>query len=415
MPRITNIRLLYFLTFAIFGAWLPFLPLYLTSELQWSEQHVGWLLALSSLSIMFTPALMTLLADMHFQPRRLIMVINLLGCASFLALSQIESFWPFMFVFVFYSLVSAPLVSLQDGLFFGYSKSHPDTAPPFHRIRVFGTIGFIFPSIIMFVLLKYGMHISVMMKLAAGICFLGAVNTLLLPNVQREPRQSNRLPTREALTAMRQKHVLYFCAGLWLMHNVSAAFYAFHPVWLRDVVMLDDKWVGLMANLGVTVEIFFMLAFGFMLHHLGLRKLMVIGMLLTAVRMAILAFTSSLPLVVFSQFFHGMMVLIVHVAPPVFLNANARQSFRSSIQGLFAMGIAGTGRVVGNLVAGYLAQINLKVLYSYCIMLCLLAAIVIFWGLRHWDMYAATDAKADDPVDDLKASESELLESPAER
>jgi PPP family 3-phenylpropionic acid transporter len=343
------------------------------------------------------------------------MIINLLGCLSFLALSQIQSFWMFLFVFVFYSLVTAPQVSLQDGLFFGYSKSHPDTAPPFHRIRVFGTMGFICPSAIMFALIKYGMSIDVMMKLAAVICFLGVVNTLFLPDIKREPSKSNRLPTREALTAMRQKHVLYFCAGLWLMHNVSAAFYAFHPVWLRDVVKLDEEWVGIMANLGVTVEIFFMLAFGFLLHHLGLRKLMIIGMLFTALRMSILAFTSSLPLVIVSQFFHGMMVLIVHVAPPVFLNANARQSFRSSIQGLFAMVIAGTGRVTGNLVAGYLAEINLTVLYSYSIVLCLLAAIVIYWGLRHWDMHKATDAKADDPVDDLKPAESVLLESPAER
>lgn len=413
MPRILPIRALYFLTFSMLGAWLPFLPLYLTSELQWTQQQVGWLLALSSVSIMITPVLVTLLADMHVQPRRLIMVVNFLTCLSFIALRQTESFWLVMGVFLFYSLVSTPLIALQDGLFFGYSKDHSDTAPPFHRIRVFGTFGFIFPSILMFILLKLGYNIRVMMTLAACLSFASLINTLLLPNVQHQPAKTNRLPTRDAMTVMCKKHVLYFSAGLWLMHMVSASFYAFHPVWLRDIVHLDDKWVGLMANLGVTVEIFFMLSFGWLLRNLGLRKLLVFGMISTAFRMAILAYCSSLPLVIFSQFFHGMMVLIVHVAPPVFLNANARQSFRSSIQGLFAMAIGGTGRIIGNLVAGYLAEISLTVLYSYAIVLCLLAAAVIFWGLRHWDMREVKETVEEMPEEQAQAS-AELIDSPPE-
>ena len=102
MPRLLPIRLMYFLTFAMLGAWLPFLALYLTSELEWTQKQVGWLLALSSLSIMITPVLVTLLADMRVQPRRLIMVVNLLTCISFLVLRQTETFWLVMVVFLFF-------------------------------------------------------------------------------------------------------------------------------------------------------------------------------------------------------------------------------------------------------------------------------------------------------------------------
>lgn len=413
MPRLLPIRLMYFLTFSMLGAWLPFLALYLTSQLGWTQKEVGWLLALSSLSIMITPVLVTLLADMHVQPRRLIMVVNLLTCLSFLVLRQTETFWLIMVVFLFYSMVSTPLIALQDGLFFSFSKDHPETAPPFHRIRVFGTFGFIFPSLVMFVLLKMGYNIRVMMTLAAVLSFISFLNTLLLPNVKRPLVKANRLPTRDALKVMCRKHVLYFSAGLWLMHMVSAGFYAFHPVWLRDVVHLNDEWVGLMANLGVTVEIFFMLGFGLLLGKLGLRKLLVLGMISTAFRMAILAFCSSLPLVIFSQFFHGMMVLIVHVAPAIFLNANAKQSFRSSIQGLFAMAIAGTGRIIGNFVAGYLADISLSLLYSYCIVLCLTAAAIVYWGLRNWDMRKVNES-ADDVSDEQTQVSTEMIDAPPE-
>jgi PPP family 3-phenylpropionic acid transporter len=275
-------------------------------------------------------------------------------------------------------------------------------------MRVFGTLGFIFPSLLMFVLLKYGVNIRVMMTLSAAICFASLVNTFFLPDVQRTAIKGGRLPTRDALGVMFKRHVLFFSAGLWLMHMVSAAFYAFHPVYLRDVVGLEPKWIGLMANLGVTVEVFFMLSFGWLLRHLGLRKLLILGMLSTACRMAIMAYCSSLPMVLLSQCFHGMMVLVVHVTPPVFLNANARQSFRSSIQGLFAMVIAGTGRVTGNLVAGYLAKISLSLLYSYAMALCVLAAVIVGYGLRQWDMRHAYDAE------ETKTDPDESEEEPPE-
>lgn len=400
MPRILPIRLLYFLSFAMMGAWLPFLSLYLTREAGWTEEQVGWLLALSSLSIMVTPVLVTLLADMHVQPRRLILLVNVLSCGSFLVLRTTDAFWLVAGVFLFYSLVSAPIVALQDGLFFSYGKTHPHTCPPFHRMRVFGTMGFICPSLVMFVLLQCGAGIRVMMTLAALICVLSCINTFFLPDVQRTAIKGGRLPTRDAMGVMLKRHVLFFSAGLWLMHMVSAAYYAFHSVWLRDVVHMEPKWIGLMTNLGVMIEIFFMLGFGLLMGKLGLRKLMVLGMICTAFRMAILTFCSSMPLVIFSQFFHGMMVLIVHVTPPVFLNANARQSFRSSIQGLFAMVIAGTGRVTGNLVAGYLAKMSLSILYGYTIVLCLLAAVIVFFGLRGWDMYQVHEDPPDEDQDE---------------
>ncbi|MBL4702648.1 MAG: MFS transporter [Phycisphaeraceae bacterium] len=408
MNRIHPIRILYFLTFGMMGAWLPFLPLYL-KQTQWTPVQIGGLLSLSSVSILVTPVLVTMLADMHVQPKRLILIINFLAGSTFLILWQVDTFWPIMWLFLFYSLVAAPVMALQDGLYFSFSKMHPKNAPPFHRVRVFGTMGFIFPSLIMFVLLEYQCSLKVMMLLAASLCFANMINALFLPKVQRETIKRKRLPTRDALNVILQKHVLLFCAALWLMNMVSAAFYGFHPVFLRETVGLADQWIGLMVNLGVAIEIIFMLSFGWLLGRLGLKKLMVIGIISTAIRMIILAFCSSLPMVLLSQGLHGMMVMVVHVVPPVFLNANAKQSFRSSIQGLFAMVVMGTGRIFGNLIAGYLAAISLTVLYSYAAVLCLIAAVIVLIGLKHWNMHEIRDAK---PDDELRVETNALLGPP---
>lgn len=365
---------------------MPYLPLYLT-EIGWTTVQIGWLLGLSSVSIMITPVLVTLIADVHFQPRLLIIFINMITGCAFIALWYINDFWLFTLVFMIYSLMAAPLMAVQDGLFFSYCKTHPHEAPAFHKIRVFGTFGFIFSCIPIFVLLNNGAELSAMMLVAATVCFCSAINALALPDVERSAIKSRRLPTHDAFKAIMQKHVLYFSLGLLLMNMVCAAFYSFHPKYLNEIVGLEDKWVGLMVNLGVTVEIVFMLCFGKLLKNLGLRKLLIYGMFTTASRMAIMAYCDSLTMVLLSECLHGMMILVVHVSPPVFLNANAKQSFRSSIQGLFAMCVGGSGRVFGNLIAGYLANISLSILYTYATVLCVLAAGVIFIGLRHWDMH----------------------------
>jgi hypothetical protein len=72
------------------------------------------------------------------------------------------------------------------------------------------------------------------------------------------------------------------------------------------------------------------------------------------------------------------------------------------------MVIAGTGRVTGNLVAGYLAKISLSLLYSYAMALCVLAAVIVGYGLRQWDMRHAYDAE------ETKTDPDESEEEPPE-
>ena len=47
------------------------------------------------------------------------------------------------------------------------------------------------------------------------------------------------------------------------------------------------------------------------------------------------------------QLIHGLTVLVIHVAPPIFLNQRAGDRYRNSMQGLYTMAFAGAGRVIG--------------------------------------------------------------------
>ena len=53
-----------------------------------------------------------------------------------------------------------------------------------------------------------------------------------------------------------------------------------------------------------------------------------------------------------TQLLHGLTVLALFVLPPLYLNHRAEPAFRNSMQGLYAMLVFGSGRIVGNIFAG---------------------------------------------------------------
>jgi MFS family permease len=123
----------------------------------------------------------------------------------------------------------------------------------------------------------------------------------------------------------------------------------------------------------VVIEIFFMLGFGWFVHRIGLRGLMALGALAMAVRLALLFGSTSVAIAVGTQLLHGVTVLVLHVAPPVFINHHAEPRFRNSMQGFYAMSVFGTGRVVGNITAGVVAEWSILYVFDYGAALCLLA------------------------------------------
>jgi hypothetical protein len=52
------------------------------------------------------------------------------------------------------------------------------------------------------------------------------------------------------------------------------------------------------------------------------------------------------------QVMHGLEVLALFVAPPVFINRLAGDEFRNSMQGVYTMSVSGLSRVIGGATAG---------------------------------------------------------------
>lgn len=409
----------FFFTFGVMGSVLAYLPLFLDARLG-SMSQVGLVMSTTGLAVILTPVIMTALADTKLQSRTLIAVM--------FAVSSVACFWQsashsFVGLFVSHAVFAFaiwPITSLQDGLVFAEARQAEGAgraATPYHRVRVFGTIGFAIPLGLLYLLLRDTpvlaflptVDVGVALVLGGVVCALGAVNALTLPHValgqarlarySRSVESSDgqaggqaggraRAAVKRGVPTFAAARVLFsgagvvFCVCLFLAHCGNSAYYAFYPLYLTQTVGFDERWVGPITMLGVVLELGVMTSVGLMSAKLGLKWLLVAGLSVMALRFALLGLWPVQHVAVWTQVLHGITVVAIYVVPPIYLNALAGDHFRSSIQGLYAMTVFGPSRIVGNIVGGELSDIDLPLMFNLIAATTLLAVIGLAVGMR---------------------------------
>jgi len=372
------------------GCLLPFMTLWFEGR-GMNEQQIGYLFSASALSVFLTPVLLTWIADAHVAPRRLLTCIYIAVGATLGFLLEADSFWTILPIWTLHGLAIAPLMPLQDGMFFARSDqmaAEQVVPPAYHRVRVWGTIGFITGGSVLaavwWLLRSHDMN-YVLFGAIIG-CAVGLVNSLFLPPAPKAVSDaSKKMPTIEALRSITERHLLVYCLGMWFVHLACAAYYGFHPLYLTKLVGIDEKWVGMIMNIGVGIEVFFMLSFGWFVKRIGLRGLVILGAVGMILRFALMAIWPNVFVAILAQGFHGLMVLIVHVAPPIYLNRHADASYRNSIQGVFSMLVGGSGRIAGGLIAGWIATRSITMLFFYAAGVSAVGVLLFFFAFDKRD------------------------------
>ncbi len=400
-----RIKAQFFLTYGMMGSIFTYLPLYLAYR-GLTDTQIGWVLSTMGLAIILSPVLITFLADVHIESKTILAAIHGVCGASLLGLLFSESLWAITSAYLVFALAFVPVIPLEDALTFKLQSRHRTErryAGGYHHVRVWGTIGFIIPAVILYGFLAHDLPISIILIAAATYAFFGMINAGILPRSRAEistaaiesdtgpgihdpvhhdqqapagRQQENRrqLPTLQAARGLLfEPRMLLFCIAMWLLHLAAAAHYAFYPIYLERRLGIPDEWIGLITITGVIIEIFFVLAFGRLHRTFGMKWVMIIGSLCTAARMTMLTFFPTVAAGVLSQSFHGIMVLVLIVTPPVYINHRAGDTYRNSMQGLYAMIVFGTGRIVGNIAAGYLADLSLLWVFAWAAALSLAA------------------------------------------
>lgn len=390
-----SIKAQYFISYAVLGCLTPYVSVYLQQTRGLSLSQVGYVLAAANFAPFIGPLVMTFLADARIASRRLMGLSYIVAAAMLGAVVGVEGFALTLVSYGLFQFAFEPIMPLQDGLNFAVQaqRRRRNLLPvPFHIIRVWGTVGFIVPSLVLWGLLRVSDNNHWIIITAIVFAFAGAVNSLRLPAPPREtiagpdapPRPAaSAMPTLAALRACMEPHLAIFCLGMLLLLASTAAYYGFYPIYLESTIGIERPWLGLVAAVGVVVEVPFMLGFGRLVRWLGLRRLMLLGVAGLIVRVALLSLWVHPAVAIGTQAFHGLHVLAIHVVPIVYLNDHADDHYRSSMQGLFRMAVVGTGRVVGSVMGGWIAEVDVRWVFVASAVMSLLAGALFHFAFEN--------------------------------
>ncbi len=396
------IKAQYFFSYAIMGSLVPLMSVYLRADKGFSAFDVGLSGALMSVAMVVSPALITLLADKRIDTRRILAVAFTVTSVVLTAIFFSSPVWLTLLLFLFYGMGFVAMLPLQDGFYFSYAEQCRLQAKPvssYPLVRVWGTTGFIVPSVLLYGLIEFlDCPTSVIVLCAVAFCLLSMANSFRLPKVkvdelsgedgkdgQDEEGSGGKkkgLPTVAALKVLVSPEARFLSLGLILAFAASTAYYGYISLYYSEVIGIKSSQIGLYLSIGVVLEIGFTLMMPRLQRLIRLKGILVAGLFFMALRMLLLAVYPDIRVVLITQVGHGIEALALYVVPVMFFNRLAGNEFRNSIQGVYTMMVGGCSRVIGGLIAGMVAERSLTTLFYYSGSLGVAALLVIVFLFR---------------------------------
>ncbi len=366
--RYPRLNIMMFLQFFVWGVFFVTMGKYISSLFADEEginTIVGQSYATQTWAALFAPLIVGFLGDRFMNKERLNGILHLLGAVLLWWVSTITDsttlFWALLTFFICYM----PTLALVNTITF---QNVDDIEKDFPVVRLFGTIGWIVAGLVisesffgLFTLpllpgIEDGGATAAQFQVAAIVSAIYGVYSFTLPasppEGKGEPVDVVKILGFDALNLMRNPSYFVFALCSFLI-CIPLAFYYARTGEFVYAMHFDERTAGVMA-LGQVSEIFFMALVPFFLARLGVKKMLLVGMLAWAVRYALFGLMPSLmPMVVLGIVLHGICYDFFFVTGQLYTDRVAPREMRTSAQALLGLLTYGAGMLVGNYILGW--------------------------------------------------------------
>jgi nucleoside transporter len=347
-----------FLNFFIWGAWFVTLGTYLSAALNASDVQVGAAFGTQSLGAIIAPFIIGLIADRYFPAQRILGVLHLAGAGLMYYLSTVDGFSAFYPAALVYMILYMPTIALANAISFHQMR---DPEKEFSFIRLWGTVGWIVAGLtIGWLSLEQDGKLDQTFLIAAAVSAVLGLYSFSLPHTP-PPKAGQQVRFREiigldALSLLSRRNFLVFFIASMLICIPLAFYYQLTNPFLNEAGV--EKAAGKMT-MGQMSEVLFLFLLPFFFKKMGVKKILLIGMLAWVLRYLAFGFGDAGPgvwLLYLGIILHGICYDFFFVAGQIYTDQQAGPRIRSAAQGMITLATYGLGMLAGFWIAGQVAN-----------------------------------------------------------
>ena len=355
----------FFLHYATLGVVFPFTG-YFFKQSGFSGTEIGLFLSIFPLAKFLTTNSWILIFSRVKRKKLFIAVCIIISTLSLLPLSMTTNRLLVGLMLATFAITRTGVIPVIDSIAISM-----DGKVAYGRLRLFGSVGFIFTSIISGILMdKIGVNAFIW-------TFMGAGLLSTLPAILTDYSSDHLKPTSKSDRKLTPELIVFF-AGITVYLTSFGFLSNFFNIKVASAGF-SQSWAGYMWSIGVVAEIFFLYNQDRILKIFSVKNLIAISMFMAGVRYLVTGYTDSLWVLAAFSTLNGFAYGGFHLGVMRYFRDYVPQKLKLKAQGMYSGFGYGLGAIIGSTISGVVYDISgIEIVFATSFVLCTIAAAMIY-------------------------------------